>query len=167
MGKSTLVQAWGKSHFESFVKIDLEQEGREVFKSLNPQKIIETISLLKGQAILPGKTLLFIDEIQESSEAIASLRYFHERMPDLHVIGAGSLLEITLRSETMSMPVGRVEFLHLLPISFSEFLTALGEENLQNYLLHISPSESIAEAVHSKLLDLVKTYSIVGGMPAV
>lgn len=169
VGKSTLIEAWGKAHFESFVKIDLEQErqAHDIFKSLNPQKIVETISLLKGQPVLPGKTLLFVDEIQESPEAITSLRYFFEQMPGLHVIGAGSLLEMTLRSENLNMPVGRVEFLHLLPLSFDEFLTAMGEDLLSDTLLRLLPTESIAEPVHQKLLEWVKTYSVVGGMPAV
>lgn len=165
VGKSTLIEAWGKAHFESFVKIDLEQERQEIFKSLNPQKVVETISLMKGQAILPGKTLLFIDEIQESPAAITSLRYFFEQMPDLHVVSAGSLLELTLRSENLSMPVGRVEFLHLLPLSFNEFLTALGEDLLRDSLSSLV--EPPPEPVHQKLLELVQRYSIVGGMPAV
>lgn len=109
-----------------------------------------------------GSTLIFIDEIQESPKAIQFLRYFYEELPDLHVIAAGSLLEFAIR-RVKSFPVGRVEFLYLHPLNFSEFLSAIGQQSAREQLNQIP----VNDFAHGTLIDLFNTYTIIGGMPEV
>lgn len=155
--------------FEHFVLVNLEQypEFKEAFQTLDPIKIIAKIELLTNTTIHPGKTLLFIDEIQECPQAIMALRYFKEQMPALHVIGAGSLLEFALEDENFRMPVGRVEFMQLRPLSFGEYLDVSGNEKLRKFLQNIHFSEKIDEVIHKRLLLIVREYMSIGGMPAV
>lgn len=120
---------------------------------------------MRGQAIRPGESLLFIDEIQACPAALALLRYFHELMPELHVIAAGSLIDFSLRELRHSMPVGRIEFHHLQPLSFSEFLAAVEGPALVEFLARWSPGQTIGEAVHSRLLGALRRYFFIGGMP--
>ena len=128
VGKSYLIESFGKKYFKNLVSINFETQFlfKQVFKSLDPKFICESLSLRLNQAIIPGQTLLFLDEIQECPEAIQALRYFKEAMPELHVIGAASLLEFVLNQEDFRMPVGRVQNLYLKPLSFQEFLLAIG-----------------------------------------
>ncbi|MEE9451881.1 MAG: ATP-binding protein, partial [Gammaproteobacteria bacterium] len=128
---------------------------------LDTQQILEKIRLYTGKKIEYGKTLLFLDEIQECPLALKMLRYFKERCPELHVIAAGSLLDFLL--EKISMPVGRVQFLYCYPLSFGEFLTASDRSDLREYIR----SEDIDPSIHIRLLELLKTYMWLGGMPAV
>lgn len=125
------------------------------------------LEILLQQRIIPGKTLLFLDEIQECPRAIMAMRYFKEKMPELHLIGAGSLLEFTLFDEKFRMPVGRVEFLYLGPLSFKEFLEAAEEGPLLEYWKEFNLQKPLPNAIHQHLLKKVKEYSLVGGMPAV
>jgi len=109
-----------------------------------------------------------LDEIQECPQAISSLRYFKEKAPHIPVIGAGSLLEFALQETAFKMPVGRVQVLYLYPLSFSEFLTASGTQNLRDFLSEIKPPfESFDNAIHNKLIELLRLYLVLGGMPAV
>ncbi len=169
VGKSYVVEDWGKAHFQQVVTLNFEQhpEYKPCFSTFEPKKIISNIELVTGVTIEEGKTLLFLDEIQECKEAITALRYFKEQMPELHIIGAGSLLEFVLQSEDFKMPVGRVEFLSLRPLSFGEYLDAAGHSNLRNWMRTIKSGDQIEEVVHQKLLSLVKEYMVLGGMPAV
>jgi uncharacterized protein len=169
VGKTFIVEKFGKEHFTSFLFINLEQkqEFHASFESLDPQKIIAELELLSGQKIIPGETLLFLDEIQECPRAIMAFRYFKEQMPMLHLIGAGSLLEFALNDESFKMPVGRVAFLYLQPLSFVEFLEASGSGLLREQLKKISLKNSPSAAVHNHLLNFVREYTILGGMPAV
>ena len=135
VGKSTAVRQLGRQ-FASYVEINLEREPQykaAFLPDLNVDRIISQISAICRRRIEPGKTLLFIDEIQECPEAIMSLRFFKEDMPSLHVIAAGSLLGIELH-QGESFPVGKVEFLLLYPMNFTEFVMAMGENNLANIL---------------------------------
>ena len=119
------------------------------------------------QPIRPGKTLLFIDEIQECPRAVTALRYFYEELPELHVIAAGSLLEIVLynnKKEPIDFPVGRIRSMFMYPFSFREFLRGTGQTLLCDYLDQLDPSEGDNFA-HEKLLEAYKTFLIVGGMP--
>ena len=127
VGKSYAVEAFGQRSFDNLVVVNFEQEPRygELFSSLKPDEIVAHVSLLSRQDIRPGRTLLFLDEIQECPRAITALRYFYEQLPQLHVIGAGSLLEFALASEDLRMPVGRIQYLHMNPLSFGEFLDAV------------------------------------------
>ncbi len=124
------------------------------------------MGLYFNQSIVPGKTLLFLDEVQACPKAIAGLRYFQEQFPDLHVIAAGSLLEFALREFKYSMPVGRIEFLHLYPLTFSEFLSALGEDRLAAWLDGYHVGDPFIQAADIKLREFLRLYYFIGGMPA-
>jgi predicted AAA+ superfamily ATPase len=169
IGKSYSVTEFGKKEFENLVNINFEQHPKykTCFDTLDPKEIIETISLLYKANLEPGKTLLFLDEIQECPKAITALRYFQEQMPELHVIGAGSLLEFALSEENFRMPVGRVQYLYMKPLSFMEFLHALGESKLRQMIENLTWDKPPKPVIHQHLLSLVKKYAIVGGMPRV
>ncbi len=169
VGKTFAVEKFGRDHFETCIILNFEQypHYKNCFNSLDPFKIIDTIALLTGQSIKIGKTLLFIDEIQECPQAIMALRYFKEQMPELHIIGAGSLLEFILNEAEFRMPVGRIQFMYLRPLSFGEFLETVGHLELRNHLSGIHLNDKIDEVIHLKLLSLLKDYVSLGGMPAV
>ncbi len=169
VGKTYVVEKFGKEEFESLVTLNFEQhpEYKICFESLEPLKIISAIELVMGTTIQAGRTLLFLDEIQECPKAIMALRYFKEQMQELHIIGAGSLLEFVLNDEEFRMPVGRIEFMYLRPLSFGEYLEALGHSKIREYLKTVHVGEVIEEAVHQKTLSLVRQYLSLGGMPAV
>ena len=136
VGKSYSIEKFGEEYFEDCltVNFDLYPQFCTCFSgSLEPRELCSAISVLSSREIVPGKTLLFLDEIQQCPRAISSLRYFYEKMPSLHVIGAGSLLEFALSAEDLSMPVGRVQYLFMYPLSFAEFLNATGQQ--QDFLL--------------------------------
>ena len=177
VGKSWLVEEFGRKHFARTLTVNLElcSDYRAGFSSMNPIDIIRSLELLSGQTI-DGNTLLFLDEIQECPDAIRSLRYFHEMLPDQPIIGAGSLLEFALNAADFRMPVGRVNFLHLYPLSFQEFLRASGNEKLADFLTELPDSASeltrsgqdlIPAAIHQRLLTLLRRYTLVGGMPGI
>lgn len=167
VGKTYLVENWGAQNFKSVLKVDLERERdlHSLFSQPDPTRLLEELALLKGQAVKPGQTLLFLDEVQACPSALATLRYFFELMPDLHVIAAGSLLDFAMREFTHSMPVGRIEFLHLHPMSFEEFLEAIEGPALAEYLGKVSLAQAISEAMELRLLEALRRYFFVGGMP--
>ncbi len=169
VGKSFTVEKFGREEFNQCVILNFEQhpEYKRCFQTLEPQKIIDLIELLTGVTIQAGSTLLFLDEIQECPEAIMALRYFKEQMPALHIIGAGSLLEFVLNNDNFKMPVGRIQFMYLRPLSFGEYLEASGNAKLRNYLNTVHVGDTIEQVVHERLLSLVREYYILGGMPAV
>lgn len=169
VGKSYLIEDFGKKQFDQLVTINFEYqpELKECFNKLDPTYIIEQIKLRTGETVQPGNTLLFLDEIQEYPQAIMALRYFKEQLPAQHVIGAGSLLEFTLNDENFSLPVGRVQFLHLKPLSFKEFLMATGKTAILNHLNTITLNQPLADDLHTELLKSAREYMVVGGMPAV
>ncbi len=167
IGKSYVIREFGREQFVHFLEINFEFEPqfKDCFTSLDPEKIVLDIELLTRQTITPQKTLLFLDEIQECPQAILALRYFKERMPNLHVISAGSLIEFVLNDADFRMPVGRVQYLFMQPLSFYEYLYAKAEDKLVQYLQNISIDDDISKAAHEKLLALFREYLIVGGMP--
>jgi predicted AAA+ superfamily ATPase len=171
VGKTYLVEKVGAESFEEVITLNFEQVPKATgcFETLDPIQIIKNLQVLLGRMITPGKALLFLDEIQMCPEAILVLRYFKEQLPELAVVAAGSLLEFTLNDESFRMPVGRVEFLYLYPLSFKEFLLALEEKPLVEWIESFVPSEknTIPEAIHDKALSLVRDYSMIGGMPEV
>lgn len=177
VGKSWLVEEFGRKHFARTLTVNLELHAdyRASFASLNPPDIIRSLELLTGQTI-DKDTLLFLDEIQECPDAIRSLRYFHERLPDQPVVGAGSLLEFALNAADFRMPVGRLSFLYLYPLSFQEFLRASNNEKLADFLTELPDSapeltrtgqDLIPTAIHQRLLELLRRYILVGGMPGI
>ena len=169
VGKTFLIEAFGKQMFANMLTInfELKPEYKSCFTTLDPTDIVNRLTLLSRTVIQPGETLLFLDEIQDCPEAIQALRYFKERMPDLHVIAAGSLLEFVLNAPDFKMPVGRIQSLYLKPLSFYEYLTALGKETWCDYLHSLTLTQSIDPVLHQQLLQNVKEYLLLGGMPAV
>ncbi|MBS0349649.1 MAG: ATP-binding protein [Proteobacteria bacterium] len=169
VGKTFTIEQLAALRFRQFVNINFELEPHycECFQSLKPVDIINTMQAISRLQITPGNTLLFLDEIQNCPRAIMALRYFKEQMPDLHVIGAGSLLEFALHDENFSMPVGRVQFIYLKPLSFQEFLLALGFSDLIAAIKETTLNMPLPEPLHQKLLMLTRDYMITGGMPAV
>ena len=171
VGKSTLVREFAREARFSLVELNFERnpELREAFVIRDPARILSTLTLMTGQTIATGANLLFLDEIQAAPEALAALRYFHEEMPELHVVAAGSLLEFALADTRFSMPVGRVEHLHLGPMEFEDFLGAAGHPELASHLRALSladvDDDAIPGPVHAKYLDLLRQYWVVGGLP--
>lgn len=167
VGKTYTINEFARSQFLKCVSINLEEspELKSIFKSTNPKSIVQELSILTNTDITPGETLLFIDEIQSCPEAIVSLRYFYEQMPELHLVAAGSLLDHTLSEIKLSMPVGRVEFCYMYPMSFREFLWAINENRLADYLDNYTFGTPFSEAIHKKLLDIMRYYFFIGGMP--
>jgi uncharacterized protein len=164
VGKTTVVNQFAQ-HFEQYIYLNLElpadRKPFDDFKDL--ETLVQALFFLKNkQYSKRKKTLLFIDEIQEVPEAFNVLRFFFEQMPEIPVIAAGSLLE-TIFNTKLSFPVGRVEFLVVRPVSFIEFLEAIGETAALKQMNHI-PLNSFA---HEKLLNLFHTYALIGGMPEI
>lgn len=168
-GKTYIINQFGDSEFVSKVNLNFERnpEYKEIFSTYVPSEITEKIALLTGKRIVPGESLLFLDEIQECPKAIMALRYFYEEMPGLHVVGAGSLLEFALHTEDYRVPVGRVQYMYLKPMSFGEFLKALDETVLREYISDGENLKMIPDAIHKKLNELLRKYFLLGGMPAV
>lgn len=137
------------------------------FDGLDPKEICSKLEILLNQRIIPGQTLLFFDEVQNCPRAITALRYFKEKLPALHVIAAGSLLEFVLHEEEFVFPVGRVEFMHLRPLSFREYLVSQGEERAIEFLDQVSLDKEIPSVIHEDMLRHVRQYFLIGGMPAV
>ena len=167
VGKTYLVEHWGQEHFQSVLTVDLERERdlHGLFAQPDPKRLLEELALLKGRAIKPGETLLFLDEIQACPPALAVLRYFYELMPELHVIAAGSLLDFALREFAHSMPVGRIEYLHLHPLSFEEFVEALEGPALVEYLGRVGVGEPVSAAMEKRFLELLRRSFFIGGLP--
>ncbi|MFH2091144.1 MAG: ATP-binding protein [Pseudomonadota bacterium] len=166
VGKTYSICEFGKAHFETFVKLDLERDrtSHRIFEGdLSARKLIEELEIHTNQRIIPGKTLLFFDEIQESERALLSLRYFYEQLPELHVIAAGSMLEFALGE--ISFPVGRVSFDWMRPMTFYEFLKALDKKILADQLPCISDVILISQTAHLKIMEQLKLYFLCGGMP--
>lgn len=163
VGKTWLVENVLAKQFQSFVKIDLEKR-RDLHpcfaENLGPQSILNHLELTTGR-IIPGQTLLFIDEIQACPRALMALRYFYEEMPDLHVVAAGSLLEFAFGE--ISIPVGRVQYLHMHPMTFYEYLLAMGKEQMAEYTLN--QSDDVARSIQEVILKELRGYFFVGGMP--
>ena len=166
VGKTFLVREFA-GEFQNYVEINLETDVNisSYFKSSDPKEIVELLSLHYNTTIIPGQTLLFFDEIQNAPELFAKLRYFYELMPGLHVIAAGSLLEFILAEHEFSMPVGRIEYLHLGPMNFNEFLLSTGNGKVLDFIKNYSLRDTFPPPIHQKLVSLFKTYLVVGGMP--
>lgn len=169
VGKTYLIDAFGKAEYADYIYLNFEQNPNlaSFFKGdLNPHKIIESIGLLYGRAIHSENTLIFFDEIQTTPEVLTSLKYFYEIAPEYHVISAGSLLGVSIGKKS-SFPVGKVNFMMMYPMSFSEYLIAFGEEMLEHKLRTTNPENPIPEVLHEKLISLYKMYLYLGGMPEV
>jgi predicted AAA+ superfamily ATPase len=166
VGKSTLVRNFAIENNLDLIEINLEKhlELDNIFKTLDIQNIIREIDGLTGKNVLSSNTLLFLDEIQAAPRALQALRYFYEECPQLPVIAAGSLLEFVLSEHNFSMPVGRIEYLYLGPMTFEEFLLEK-DKNLLDYIDHFDMTISIPQSVHHRLLEKQREFLFVGGMP--
>jgi len=167
VGKSTLVELFAEQHQQNLFNVNLERypELSKVFSSKEPEQILQQIEALPRMGQISNDMLLFLDEIQAVPEAIPALRYFYEDQPDLPVISAGSLLEFALSEHNFSMPVGRIQYLHIGPMTFTEFMLALGEDKLYNFIKNYELGQEIGAIIHQRLLQLLRSYYFVGGMP--
>ena len=166
-GKTYILQEFGQKEFDEVFYFNFEENSRldSLFsQSLDPERIVSNLSLLSKKKILPGHHLLIFDEIQVSNNALNSLKYFLEKAPEYVIASAGSLLGVKL-SSPKSFPVGKVNFLDLLPMTFYEFLDGMGESGLRGYLEELNHIGPLPEAFHQELIDLLRRYYFCGGMP--
>lgn len=167
VGKTWVLKEFGKRYYENTAYFNFEEneEYRQFFATTKDvNRILQNLMLAGGQKILPEKTLIIFDEVQDCPNAINSMKYFYENAPQYHIACAGSLLGIAL-SKPSSFPVGKVDFMQIHPMTFSEFLLANGDENLTEYLKSIENIEPIPEAFFNPLYEKLKMYYITGGMP--
>ncbi|MEK7726761.1 MAG: AAA family ATPase [candidate division KSB1 bacterium] len=164
VGKTTAVKIFS-SEFENYIYLNLELKGdRDLFtETLSLKEIFQAIVVIKNIHVKNGKTLLFIDEIQNSPVAVKLLRYFYEEMKDLFVIAAGSLFELMLERSQISFPVGRVQFAYLYPLTFEEFLGATGAEQL----LEVYRAVPVKPFAVAKLFECFHRFTMIGGMPEI
>ncbi len=168
VGKSSSIRKFGEN-FDSFLEVNFEEHKRvhSLFEGdLTPQVLCQNLSVMFDMDIVPGRTLLFFDEIQSCLPAISSLRFFYEKMPELHVVAAGSLLEFAL-AEIPSFGVGRIRFIYMYPLSFDEFLLGMGQAKLLEMKRKANAQNPLTVPIHEKLLELLKKFLIIGGMPEV
>ena len=166
VGKTYIIKQFGSRYYDNMVYCNFEQDQRlaPLFeKSKNPQHILEQLVFASGEKITPNRTLIFFDEIQECPDALNSLKYFCEEAPEYHIISAGSLLGVRLSYTTF--PVGKVNFMTLQPMSFTEFLLADRHANLVEYMKQLNHLEPIPSIFHEQLLEKLKSYYVIGGMP--
>ncbi len=169
VGKTFLVREFGGKNFQNTVEVnfDWNPEKEILFQSRNPKQIIDLLEVEYGTSIIPGKSLIFLDEIQSAPEVISLLRYFYELIPELHIIAAGSLLEFALSKANFSMPVGRIEYLYLGPMTFEEFLlaTETNGKQLNEKLGQFKIEDAWPETFHGKYEEIFRKYLSVGGLP--
>lgn len=166
VGKSTAVRHLAEQ-FDSYIEINFEKQPayKSLFeKDLDVVRIVPLISAMSKTPITEGKTLLFLDEIQDCPQAIMALRYFREDMPALHVVAAGSLLEFAL-DELPTFGVGRIHSMYMYPMTFDEFLMANGEQLLLDIRNQATADNPLDDIVRTQLIDLLRTFMLVGGMP--
>lgn len=163
VGKTTLVNEFARN-FENYLHLNLErEEDARLFQGTDKvQEIVQIACFQKNVLLREGRTLLFIDEIQNVPKAVALLRYFYEDMPELYVIAAGSRLQSLLK-ERISFPVGRVEYMQLSPCTFGEYLTAMGEEHYRTAIDEVS----LPSVLHEEAMSRFHRYTLIGGMPEV
>ena len=167
IGKTWAMETFGNECFEYCAKFDFDRqpELKSVFQtSKEPERIVRELALYCNVPLIPGRTLLIFDEIQECEEALNSLKYFCEDLPDFHIIAAGSLLGVAVRKRQMTVPVGKVDIVRLYPISFKEFLRA-SDEKTYRYVDSLTAPQHLPEIVLNKLKLEYRRYMISGGMP--
>ena len=167
VGKTYLLKTFGINEYDAYLYLNFEAEPNlsGLFThNLKPSTLLDNIRTYFNQDIKPEKTLLIFDEIQESPEALNSLKYFQEQAPNYHIVAAGSLLGVKM-SHVKGFPVGKVNFLDLYPLSFFEFLEAIGKTKLCDLLLQQKEFKNIPEPIHHELILMLKKYMYIGGMP--
>lgn len=167
VGKTWILKEFGQQFYDNvaYFNFDENPELKQFFQlTKDPNRILQNLMLASGQKIEPEKTLIIFDEVQDCPEVINSLKYFCENAPQYHIASAGSLLGIAL-AKPSSFPVGKVNFMQIDPMSFTEFLLANGDENLVDYLQSVQSIEPIPEAFFNPLSEKLKMYYVTGGMP--
>lgn len=167
VGKTWILNEFGKRYYENvaYFNFDEQEELKDFFATTKDVKrILQNLTMVNGSPILPEKTLIIFDEIQECNKALNTLKYFHENAPEYHIACAGSLLGIAL-SKPASFPVGKVDFITIHPMNFTEFLLANGDQNLVDYMKSINAIEPIPDIFFNPLQEKLKMYYITGGMP--
>ncbi len=169
VGKTWLVRYFAEKTGKQLIELNLEKKPSyaSLFDANEPQQILLNLSTVLNQVIDPAKCLLFLDEIQTAPQLFSKLRWFAEDLPQLPIIAAGSLLEFVLAEHSFNMPVGRISYMHLEPMSFEEFLLARNQKSLCDYLLNYGLQIKIPTAIHEQLTTFFKEYLLIGGMPAV
>ena len=171
VGKTYIIKQFGKEYYENLIYVNFEtnQEiSSQISESIDVKYIINKLELFYGEKIIPEKTLIFFDEVQTNERALTSLKYFCEDAPEYHIIAAGSLLGIAINREQHSFPVGKVQMMNMYPLSFKEFLIAIGRENLiEEIKKHFEENSRMDKDIHELCLKLYRTYLVVGGMPEV
>lgn len=169
VGKSSLVRYVAHLSGRVCFELNFERypEHADFFKNKDPALILSQLSIHFKQTLDPNTALLFLDEIQATPWVIEVLRYFYEECPEMPIIAAGSLLEFVLAEPQFSVPVGRVEYFHLGPIGFEDFLIARGEDTLLAWIRSVSLADTIPIPIHERCLELIKEYWLIGGMPEV
>lgn len=167
VGKTWLVRHVAEIEKKQLIELNFEREPRliSLFQINDPKQTLQRIGQHFGIRIQPEQSLLFLDEIQRTPELLAKLRWFAEEIPELAVIAAGSLLDFALEEHEFSMPVGRISYVYVEPFSFEEFLLALNQEMLVDFLVHYKIGDSIPGIMHDQLLRYVREYTFVGGLP--
>lgn len=167
VGKTYLLKSFGQHEYDSCLYLNFEADPNLAglfANELKPSSLLENIRIYLNQDIEAAKTLLIFDEIQESPQALNSLKYFQEQAPEHHIVAAGSLLGVKM-SYLKGFPVGKVNFLDLYPLSFFEFLEAIGKNKLYDFLIQKNDFKNIPDPIHQELIFLLKKYMYIGGMP--
>ena len=171
VGKTYIIKKFGKKYYDNLIYVNFEtnQEiSSQISEDINAKYIINKLELFYGEKILPGKTLIFFDEIQSNERALTALKYFYEDAKEYHVIAAGSLLGIAINRKNYSFPVGKVQIINMYPLSFKEFLSAMNRDDLIKQIQnHYEKNEKIDNSIHELCLKLYRTYLVIGGMPEV
>lgn len=167
VGKTWVVRQLAELEGKKLIEFNFEKQRhlRDLFASNDPKNTVQQIESYLNEQVNVANTLLFLDEVQAAPELIAKLRWFYEEMPALPVIAAGSLLEFTLSNYQYSMPVGRVSYLNLEPLSFDEFLLARDRDLLAEHFKKVTVKEKLASSIHQLAMELFREYILVGGMP--
>lgn len=168
VGKTWLVRQLSRWANLELIEFNFEDRKQDIslFRTNDPRITLQEIGASQNKKIQPENCLLFLDEIQSAPELLAKLRWFAEKMPELAVIATGSLLDFALDTHTISMPVGRIGYLYLEPLSFEEFLIARPQSGLYEYIQNYTLANTVPESIHEQLMSLYKEYLIIGGLPA-
>ena len=171
VGKTYIIKQFGKKYYDNLIYVNFETNkefSSQIENDINAKYLINKLELFYGEKIIPGKTLIFFDEIQANERALTALKYFCEDANEYHIIAASSLLGIAINRENYSFPVGKVQMIDMYPLSFKEFLIAVGRKELiaeiQN---HFENNKRMDKDIHELCLKLYRTYLVIGGMPEV
>ncbi|OGT23014.1 MAG: AAA family ATPase [Gammaproteobacteria bacterium RIFCSPHIGHO2_02_FULL_42_13] len=169
VGKTWLVRHFSEVSGKTLLELNFERDPNliSLFKNNDPKKTLVLLETYFNQTIVPDQSLLFLDEIQAAPALLAKLRWFCEELSELAVIAAGSLLDFALEKHEFSMPVGRISYLYLEPMSFEEFLLAIGQDKLYDFLHHYQLDDQIPAVMHERLWNLLREYVVIGGLPEV